>query len=87
MTFPTGKNKIPKIVVTFCINASNPRGFCLLNNSLEPPERAVEALSFLAGCIITAIIINIEIITNNVNNTLYKRKTSFSLYSNTDTLI
>lgn len=24
-------------------NASNPRGFCLLNNSLEPPERAVEA--------------------------------------------
>ena len=33
------------------------RGFCLLNNSVAPPDKAEDALSVLAGCIKTAIMI------------------------------
>ena len=51
----SAKNTTPKTAVTFCINASNPRGFCLLNNSVAPPDKAEDALSVLAGCIKTAI--------------------------------
>lgn len=68
----SAKNKIPRTTVTFCINASKPRGFCLLNKSVAPPESAVEALSFLAGCIITAITISTDTIISSTNNKLYK---------------
>lgn len=61
----------PRIAVTFCINASKPRGFCLLNKSVAPPDSAVDALSVLAGCIKTDIMIKTETINNNVKSILY----------------
>ena len=65
------KNTTPKKAVTFCINASKPRGFCLLNNSVAPPDKAEDALSVLAGCIKTAIMINTDTINKSVKSILY----------------